>query len=126
MLADHDAMATIAVKKLDVASKFYEETLGLSVAGKTGPAVKLYSSGKAKIVVYESQFAGTNQATSATWSVSSDDFDRIVETIRGKGAQFEHYDLPGLTRSGDVHTSGTFKGVWIKDPDGNILHILTM
>jgi hypothetical protein len=36
---------------------------------------------------------------------------------------FEHYDMPGLTRQGDVHVSGTFKGAWLKDPDGNILHI---
>jgi hypothetical protein len=28
--------------------------------------------------------------------------------------------------SGGVHRSGDFKGVWFKDPDGNILHIGNM
>ena len=33
MLRDTDAVATLAVKDLGVAAKFYEETLGLSRAG---------------------------------------------------------------------------------------------
>ena len=33
MLRDTDAVATLAVKNLDEAAKFYEETLGLTRAG---------------------------------------------------------------------------------------------
>ncbi|UUZ74885.1 hypothetical protein LP414_22300 [Polaromonas sp. P1(28)-13] len=47
-----------------------------------------------------------------------------MQTLKAKGVTFEHYDLPGLVREGDVHVAGTFKGAWFKDPDGNILHIL--
>jgi hypothetical protein len=36
---------------------------------------------------------------------------------------FEHYDMPGGRREGDVHIFGTFKAAWFKDPDGNTLHI---
>jgi hypothetical protein len=68
-------------------------------------------------------FAGTNKATSATWAVG-DEFDGIMKTLKSKGVVFEHYDLPGMTRQGDVHVAGEFKGAWLKDPDGNILHIL--
>jgi hypothetical protein len=28
--------------------------------------------------------------------------------------------------SNGVHSKGDFKGVWFKDPDGNILHIQNM
>jgi catechol 2,3-dioxygenase-like lactoylglutathione lyase family enzyme len=124
MLADHDAIATIGVKKLDVAAKFYEGVLGLKKqGGDTGPAFT-YLSGKSKLFVYESQYAGTNQATAASWIVSKDDFDGIIQSLKEKGAKFEHYDLPGLELEGDVHVHGSFKVAWLKDPDGNILQIL--
>jgi hypothetical protein len=122
MLAERDAAATIAVKDLDRAKKFYEGTLGLKPSGGQDSEVRVYQSGNSKIVVYKSQYAGTNQANAVTWGVG-DDLDGIVQTLKAKGVVFEHYDLPGLTRKGDVHVAGTFKAAWFKDPDGNILHI---
>jgi hypothetical protein len=38
---------------------------------------------------------------------------------------FEHYDMPGVTREGDVHAAGNRKIAWFKDPDGNILCIVS-
>ena len=52
-----------------------------------------------------------------------DRFDGLVEELRGRGVTFERYDLPGLRLEGDVHVAEGFKGVWFKDPDGNILHV---
>ena len=49
------------------------------------------------------------------------DVDGLVKDLKAKGVAFEHYDLPGLTRKGDVHVAGTHKNAWFKDPDGNIL-----
>ncbi len=123
MLADADAMATIAVKDLKVAKKFYEETLGLKPYGEDQPGGACFRSGNSTVFVYESSYAGTNQATSATWVV--DDAEEVVRTLKAKGVSFEHYDLPGLTRQGDLHVAGSFKGAWLKDPDGNILHVLS-
>jgi catechol 2,3-dioxygenase-like lactoylglutathione lyase family enzyme len=123
MLGNKDAMATIAVKDIAIAKKFYEEKLGLKSLESAQEGVLSYQSGKTVMVVYVSQYAGTNRATSATWAVG-DDFDSIMQTLKAKGVTFEHYDLPGLVREGDVHVAGTFKGAWFKDPDGNVLHIL--
>jgi len=39
------------------------------------------------------------------------------------GVTFEHCDMPGMTRQGDVHSGGGMKVAWFKDPDGNILNI---
>jgi catechol 2,3-dioxygenase-like lactoylglutathione lyase family enzyme len=122
MLADKAAMATIAVSNIDKARKFYEYTLGLKPSKEMGQEVRIYQSGGSDIVVYRSEFAGTNKATSATWGLGSA-FDSVVADLRKKSVTFEHYDMPGLTRQGDVHVAGTFKGAWLKDPDGNILHI---
>ena len=123
MLRDADVLATIAVRDLKQARKFYEEKLGLSPGEGNEDGVIAYRSGNAKLLVYESEFAGTNHATAATWIVP--DAEPVVAAIRAKGVRFEHYELPGLTRQGDLHVAGSFKGAWVKDPDGNILHILS-
>ena len=122
MLRDTDAVATLAVKNLDVAGKFYEETLGLSRAGEEGDEVVVFESGDTTINVYRSSFAGTNKATALTWAV--DDVEDVVRTLKAKGVKFEHYDLPDTTRKGDVHVSGDIKVAWFKDPDGNILSLV--
>jgi catechol 2,3-dioxygenase-like lactoylglutathione lyase family enzyme len=122
MLAEKDAMATIAVKDLAAAKKFYQQKLGFSPTGTEGPGVVTLRSGNSTIVVYESQFAGTNRATSATWGAGKE-MDSIVRNLKEAGVPFEHYDAPGLQREGDVHVAGEFKAAWFKDPDGNILHI---
>ena len=59
MLQDTDAVATLAVKDLAVAAKFYEETLGLSRAGSEDGEAIMFESGDTTINVYRSSFAGT-------------------------------------------------------------------
>jgi catechol 2,3-dioxygenase-like lactoylglutathione lyase family enzyme len=122
MLADKAAMATIAVKDLDAAKKFYGELLSLKLTDDMGKQAALYQSGSSTIVVYPSEFAGTNKATSATWRVG-EELDAIVQHLNNHDVPFDHYDMPGVTRQGDFHVMGDFKAAWFKDPDGNILHI---
>jgi catechol 2,3-dioxygenase-like lactoylglutathione lyase family enzyme len=125
MLANRNAMPTIAVKDLAAARKFYEGKLGLTPLESGQEGVLTYQSGTATLVVYVSQFAGTNQATACTWSVG-DEFDAVMNALKAKGVTFEHYDLPGMALQGDAHVAGDFKGAWFKDADGNILHILNL
>jgi catechol 2,3-dioxygenase-like lactoylglutathione lyase family enzyme len=122
MLSDHAAMATIAVRDLAAARTFYEDTLGLKPVDEADDSVAVFGSGGTKVVVYVSEFAGTNQATSATWGVG-DAIDDLVATLRAKGVAFEHYDFPGMALEGDLHVADGFKAAWFRDPDGNILHI---
>ena len=123
MLGDKDAMATVAVSDLERARRFYGEQLGLESAGDTPPemGVALFRSGGTTIVVYRSEFAGSNRATSVTWGVGAE-FDAVVAALQKAGVPFEHYDI-GMDRDGDVHRAGDFKAAWFRDPDGNILHI---
>ena len=123
MLGDKDAAATLAVSDLQRAREFYENTLGLTPVQEP-PGAILYKSGNTVVLVYPSEYAGTNQATAASWAVG-DDFNSIVDELRSKGVSFEHYDeLPDTTRDGDVHIAADFKAVWFKDPDGNILNLI--
>lgn len=123
-LADKDSAANLAVRDLEKAKKFYEGTLGLKPIGKEGDHLVAYRSGRSTILVYESQYAGTNKATALTWTVG-DDVDGIVRALKAKGVKFEHYELPGMTRTGDVHAAGDMKAAWFRDPDGNILSIVS-
>ena len=122
MLASKNAMATIAVKDLAVAKNFYQQVLGLSPADIEQSGVLTLRSGKSTIVVYESQFAGTNRATSATWGVG-DEMGSVVQSLRKAGVVFERYEMPGFSFDDGVYIAGDFKAAWFKDPDGNILHI---
>jgi catechol 2,3-dioxygenase-like lactoylglutathione lyase family enzyme len=123
MLGDKDAVANIAVKNLETAKKFYEETLGLTQIGAEGQEVIVFRSGSSKIYVYKSQYAGTNQATALTWVVGKD-IEGLVQELKAKGVTFEHYDMPDVTREDDIHVAGNMKVAWFKDPDGNILNII--
>jgi len=125
MLGDRNALATIAVKDTEVARKFYEETLGFVHDGPRRRGVLSYKSGTTTFLVYASRFAGTNQATSASWDAGGE-IDGIVKTLRARGVTFEHYhDMPDTTLEGDLHVSGDMRTAWFKDPDGNILNLFS-
>ena len=123
MLANIDATATVAVRDLRAASKFYESILGLKVVHTEGDGAIELQAGKSKLLVYVSEFAGTNKATAVTWTVAGD-VEEIVRDLKAKGVTFEHYDLPGTPISGDIHRAGRLRLAWFKDPDGNIIALV--
>ncbi len=122
MLGKADATPMIAVKDLDRARKFYEDTLGLTAAEEMGGEVLTVKSGSTPITVYRSEFAGTNKATALTFEVG--DIDAEVRELKDKGIFFEHYDVEGLTPKGDIYEGEGMKTAWFKDPDGNILSLI--
>ena len=83
MLAGKEMVATIAVKDLAVARKFYEGTLGLKVEDASGTEAHTYRSAGTRLIVYRSQFAGTNQATALNIMVGAD-IDGIVKGLRDR------------------------------------------
>ncbi len=123
MLGDCNVCPEIAVKDLAIAKSFYGDTLGLNVVSENSEEI-LFQSGACNVSVYRSQFAGTNQATYA--SFKTDDVASKVEALKAKGVTFEHYDMPGMSLEGDVHVMGDMQAAWFKDPDGNILCVANM
>jgi hypothetical protein len=59
-----------------------------------------------------------------TWEVG-DKVDQMARELKAKGVSFEHYDMPGLRLDGDVHVGDGMRVAWFKDPDGNILSIVS-
>lgn len=125
LLKDKPSSAIVAVRDLGRARDFYTETLGLEPEGEYEEGVLTLRTGDTQLTVYESDFAGTNKANAVVWNAGKD-FDEIVGQLKEQGVKFEEYPDLGMEISGGVHRSGDFKGVWFKDPDGNILHIANM
>jgi catechol 2,3-dioxygenase-like lactoylglutathione lyase family enzyme len=122
MLKDANIEPMLPVKDLPAAQDFYEKTLGLKKVHSEGDQAVTYQSGRSTLVVYRSDFAGTNKGTAALWEV--DDVDGCVKELKAKGVQFEHYrNMPGLTLDGDIHRADGFGVAWFKDPSGNILSV---
>jgi len=121
MLGDAKVYPVIAVADMDVAKEFYVNRLGMQLEreNETGTIVRGDDS---KLLLYVSDFAGTNEATAALWQVNN--VDAVVDDLTGKGVSFEVYeDMEGVTLEGVVHVMDELRAAWFKDPDGNVLCI---
>lgn len=99
MLKDHDSSAMVAVRDLDRARAFYGGTLGLELADEGDKeGVLIYRTGRTRLCVYVSEFAGTNRANAVVWGVGGD-IDSIVAALEAKGADFLHYPTSGGSRA---------------------------
>lgn len=124
MLKDRDSSAIVAVRDIAAARRFYVDVIGLEPL-QDSDNMLVVRTGSTQLVVYVSDFAGTNQANAVVWGVG-DEIEAIVSALAAKGVAFEHYpDMPGEYRAG-IHSMGDFKAVWLKDPSGNILHLNNM
>lgn len=127
MLSTYTPIATVPTADLDRARTFYEQTLGLSgeVQDPTGGGV-MYSCGSSGFLLYPSQFAGTNEATTMAFQVDDGGFDAEVARLRDAGVSFDTFDMEGVSWADGVATMGPAKAVWFRDPDGNILNLMAM
>ncbi len=121
MFENADVQPMLPVKDMKAAERFYEEILKLKRLGSMDGIATVYQSGKTKLCVYRSEFAGTNKGTAALWEVK--DLEGTVKELKSKGVSFEHYEMPGMKLEGDIHAAGDFKVAWFKDPGGNILSV---
>lgn len=122
MLKARNSSAIVAVRDLERARKFYAETLGLNFLPDSDDALAVFQTGDTRLIVYVSDFAGTNQANAVVWGVG-EEIETIAADLASKGVAFERYDMPDTTYQNGVHRIGDFRMVWFKDPDGNVLHL---
>ncbi len=120
-LQEKSSSAIVAVKDAETAKAFYGDILGLTLEAES-TSVLTYVTGNTRLIVYPSEFAGTNKANAVVWSCG-DEIKTIVADLREKGVKFERYDFEGVTFADGLHSAGDFHMAWFKDPDGNILHL---
>jgi predicted enzyme related to lactoylglutathione lyase len=123
MFKDTKAFSGFAVNDLEVAKKFYSETLGIEVE-QGGQGLRLKVAGGNATFVYSKP-----DHVPATYTILNfpvDDIDRAVDQLTAVGVKFEHYgmltDARGIARG--ATTGGGPDIAWFKDPAGNILSVL--
>ena len=124
MLGAHTPVANIATADLARARAFYEGVLGFQVAREIPMAgVVVYQGGSGHFLLYTSEYAGTNKATSMGFEMSRQEFDDEIDGLRNAGVSFLTFDAPGMTWDGDLAVMGEGRGAWFHDPDGNIISV---
>ena len=117
--------ASLPASDLDRAKAWYERTMGMTPTVSDAQGSLFYMLEDSGFMIYQSQFAGTNQATAAGIAVK--DFDAAVAKLRSAGVQFEDVDLgEGMATVDGVLTSPDGNRIaWFKDSEGNILGLST-
>lgn len=124
MLGDSQVAASLVGTDLERAKRFYTEKLGLSVI-QEAPGWILFGAGEGTaILMYERPGGSKAEHTVAGFSVA--DLEAEVAALRGKGIDFEEYDLPDIKTVDGIATRGDWKAAWLKDTEGNILSIAQM
>lgn len=124
MLSSFAPVPTLPTADLDAAKAFYEG-LGFT-SDQSFPDGLTFSSGDGAFFVYQSAYAGTNQATAMMFAVPADEFDDIIASLRDKGITFDTFEAEGMAWDGDVMVMDAMKSIWFRDPDGNIISVGTM
>jgi len=115
VLGDKDAIATIAVKDVNVAKKFYEDTARPEAGTRSGIW---------RLVVQERTRHGPGLQISIRWNKPGDSRDvvgrgnieGVVQSLKAKGVVFEHYDLPASNERAMSISLGKTKAAWFKIP----------
>jgi predicted enzyme related to lactoylglutathione lyase len=122
MFADTKAFSSFAVDDVDVAERFYGETLGIRTARveEMGLLV-LKLAGDRDTLVYPKPDHEPASFTVLNFPV--DDVDAAVDELGSRGVAFERYDGFGQDARGIARGEGP-DIAWFKDPAGNTLSVL--
>ena len=120
MLANESAAATLAVKDLARAKKFYAETLGLRLASEDSFALVFDAGGTMLRVVNVAKVHPAGYTVLA-WIVA--DIAATVAKLQQRGIRIHRY--AGMEQDADgVWTSPSGARIaWFDDPDGNTLSV---
>jgi catechol 2,3-dioxygenase-like lactoylglutathione lyase family enzyme len=118
MFENSIAVATLPASDLERARRFWHDVFGLDPV-RSDMGGDNYVIGGIGVLVYESQFAGTNKATA--FSIMTDDLDRDMTALRVKGVTFHDYDLPDIKTENGVMDIDGERGAWFDDSEGNII-----
>lgn len=121
MLKDLSVMAVLPAKDLSRATDFYRDKLGLEPAETIEDSVLYRCANGTGFLVYQTDNAGTAKNTQIGWE--TDNLDRDMEELRGRGVVFEEYDFPGLKTENGVVDNEWGRGAWFLDSEGNIISL---
>ncbi len=109
------AMPIIAVRDMDTARRFYDETLGLELSSDRG-MVQVWSCGGTHIMLSHNPEGSKAEHAVAGWEVP--DIEAAVAELRGRGVEFDDFGMPS---EDGVVSFGDDRVAYFRDPDGNLL-----
>lgn len=118
--------ATIPASDFARAKSWYADKLDLTpVEEDEDDQGAWYETGGIRFLIYPSGFAGTNQATAATFR--TDEFDAAIAHLRAAGVSLIDYDFEGLQTVDGVFTAPDGnRAAWFMDSEGNTLAVSNM
>lgn len=126
MLKESRAFGGFSVKDTEVAKKFYQDVLGLEIGQEMMGMFEIKLATGGTVMVYPKDNHEPASYTILNFPV--DDIDSVVDELASSGVVFERYDgfeqdEKGISRSSDPEKGPNI--AWFKDPDGNILSVLS-
>ncbi len=119
----HRISAVLCSSDLAQSQTFYEQQVGLTLSAETIPNHLVFDCGGGTTLLVYGRPA-PNAADHTQVRFWTDDIERDVRELEGRGVVFEDYDFPNFKTVGHVATtSGIGKSAWFKDPDGNTLAV---
>jgi predicted enzyme related to lactoylglutathione lyase len=121
---DATVMASLPASDLERAKAWYADKLGLTPTDLSDEGSLIYQmTDGSGFMVYESAFAGTNQATAAGLAVK--DFDAAIAELRTAGVTFDEVDLgEGMATEDGILTAPEGNRIaWFRDSEGNIIGV---
>ncbi|MBK5115379.1 MAG: VOC family protein [Thermoleophilia bacterium] len=125
-VSSYRVLANVAVSDVEAARKFYEGKLGLAPVTVRGDGGTTYDCGDGtSLHIYSSpDNAGLSSATQVGWVTP--EIEAAVAELVAAGVEFEQYDSGSIqTDERGIATIGDDRAAWFKDPDGNILGLIT-
>ena len=124
MLSDTEAIATVAVRDLKKAAAFYEGTLGLKVKASEGDEVISYATGStASTSTAPSSRERTRRPPCAGRSATAS--TRSLGRSRPRASPSSTTTCRVSSSKATSTSAGGMRVAWFKDPDGNILNIVS-
>jgi predicted enzyme related to lactoylglutathione lyase len=116
-------MTSLPAHDIGRAREWYARVLGAEpTIEDVGGGSLIYAMGDGGFMLYESAFAGTNQATAAAIGVAS--LDAAIAELRSAGVTLEDVEIDEMSTADGVMTFPDGQRMaWFKDCEGNILGI---
>ena len=123
MFAHTNSFSSFAVDDLEMAQRFYGETLGLEtfVLDVENGMMSLHLAGDRAMLVYTKPDVAPPNYTILNFPV--DDVEKTVDELVARGVVFERYDGFNQDEKGITRGPGP-EIAWFKDPAGNLLSVL--
>lgn len=114
------AYSVLPASDLQRAVRYWKDTFDLDpvMTDETGV---LFEIAGGRVLVYETQFAGT--ARNTAFGIDTDDLDASMSELRSRGVEFADYDMPGLKTVDGVAEIDGMRSAWFTDSEGNILAV---